>query len=100
MPAVGYSGSYWIDPETLDLIRVDIFADSIPFRLQLSKVRMSVEYGTLKAGIRKVTMPQSSVIEFVYRSGEVSRDDIEFARCPNLPGKPTSFSTARMPGHR
>jgi hypothetical protein len=85
--AVGYSGSYWVDPDTLDLIRLDIFADSIPFRLQLSKVRMSVEYGTLKAGNRNVAMPRSSVIEFVYRSGEVSRDDIEFARCREFTGQ-------------
>ncbi len=85
--AVGYSGSYWVDPDTLDLIRLDIFADAIPFRLQLSKVRMSVEYDAMKAGNRNVVMPRSSVIEFVYRSGEVSRDDIEFARCREFTGQ-------------
>ena len=85
--AVGYSGSFWIDPESLDLIRLDIAADSIPVRLQLVKARMSVEYGVVKAGSRNIVLPRSSVIEFVYRSGAVSRDDIEFARCREFAGR-------------
>jgi hypothetical protein len=47
---------------------------------------MSVEYGSMAAGSRIVAMPRSSVIEFTYRSGEISRDDIEFARCREFVG--------------
>ncbi len=31
---VGYHGSFWVDPETLDLIRLDASADDIPNRLK------------------------------------------------------------------
>jgi hypothetical protein len=85
--ALGYSGSWWADPDTLDLLRLDIDFNAIPSPLRLAKASVSIEYGTMKSGNREALMPQSSGIEFLYLSGAISRNGIEFARCREFTGQ-------------
>jgi hypothetical protein len=40
--ALGYSGSWWADPDSLDLIRLDISFDAIPPRLRLSEAGVTI----------------------------------------------------------
>lgn len=84
---VDYSGSWWIDPDTLDLLRLDIVAEEIPVHLRLSKLRMSIDYGAMNARGRQVSLALSSVIEMVHFSGEVHRDEIEFTNCREFSGE-------------
>ena len=83
---VNYSGSYWVDPNTLDLLRLDIAAEEIPAQLGLSSIGMSIEYGTRMSRNRPVVMALSSVIEMAHFSGDISRDDIEFTNCREFSG--------------
>ncbi len=50
---VEYRGSYWIDPATLDLLRMDIFVDDIPASVQLSKISIQIDYETQTTGDRR-----------------------------------------------
>jgi len=99
---IGYSGSYWVDPDTLDLIRVEVDADDIPFQLQLSSARLSTEFRTLKVGNKAVLLAQSSVLELVKLSGEISRDQIDFTQCREFSSQaalvPDSADAAVPPG--
>jgi hypothetical protein len=78
---VDYSGSFWVDAESLDLIRLDVHAGDIPAQLGLSAVNVSIDYGAMRAGERHVALAQASVIEMVKTSGEVSRNEIGFTQC-------------------
>jgi len=79
---LNYSGSWWVDPATLNLVRLDIAAEDIPAQLHLSSARIGIEYGE----VSDATLPQTAVIEFTKDSGEVSRDAIEFTRCRKFSG--------------
>ena len=79
---VTYSGSWWVDPVDLGLVRLDIIADDIPPHLQLSRARISIEYGDVSAAI----LPVNATIEFTKPSGEVSLDEIEFTHCRKFSG--------------
>jgi len=80
---VTYSGSWWVDPVDLDLVRLDVIADDIPPHLRLSRSRISIEYGDASAAI----LPARATIEFTKSSGEVSLDEIEFAHCRKFSGE-------------
>ncbi len=81
--SVNWSGSFWVDPRTLDLIRLDVNGDEIPEALQLSSAHIGIEYGVTDGAI----LPQSAVIELTKTSGEVSRNRIDFAACRKFTGE-------------
>ena len=47
---VGYHGSFWANAETLDLTRLDIYADNIPAGLGLAAVSDAMDYARVKIG--------------------------------------------------
>ena len=83
MADVNWSGSWWADPETLDLVRLDVNADDIPPELNLAAVRISVGYGRANLAI----FPRDALIEFEKTSGEISRDQIVFDNCRKFSGE-------------
>jgi hypothetical protein len=80
---VNFSGSWWVDPKSLDLVRLEVNADDIPALLQVARATIRIEYGAAEV----VILPQRAEIEFVRTSGEVSRDEIEFAHCRKFSGE-------------
>ena len=89
---VSYSGSFWVDPVSLDLIRLVVNADGIPDRLRLSGVRITIDYRGDNA------VPESAVLEMRKTTGEVSRDQIRFTNCRKFAGDATIvFDPAETP---
>jgi hypothetical protein len=86
---VSYRGSFRVDPESLDLIRMDIVADNIPPALQLTKVQIRLDFTTSGAGEKRMTRTGHSVIELVTSSGDVHRDEITFTNCRQFAGEST-----------
>jgi hypothetical protein len=78
---VEYRGTYWLDPATLDLLRMDIFVDNIPSSLQLAKISIQIDYETQTTGDSRATRTQHSLMQVVTSSGEIHRDEINFTHC-------------------
>src|SRR6185312_8838334 len=78
---VEYRGSYWIDPASLDLLRMDILVDDIPSSVQLAKISIQIDYETQTTDEIRATRTQHSLMEVVTSSGEIHRDEINFTHC-------------------
>ena len=78
---VATKGSFWFDAGSLELIRLDEFADQIPEELGLTGALTRVRYGRITDAVPGVLLPQSAEVELRHSSGELRRNKIEFAQC-------------------
>lgn len=79
---VGLDGSFWVDPATYDVVRLDLNADHIPPTLPLAELATSIRYArTLLAGRLEVLLPESADVRMVKNSGEVYVDQVQFTQC-------------------
>lgn len=78
---VGMQGSFWVDPVSLDLLRLESSADEIPAELPIVFFTSDVTYGRVQIGGRDVVLPQSGEMHMLNTSGEESRDTLEFTHC-------------------
>jgi hypothetical protein len=80
--SVGLKGSFWADPETYDVTRLELQADQIPPSLHISALTTSVNYGrTALSNKLAVLLPETAEVRLVKESGEISHDQIEFTYC-------------------
>jgi hypothetical protein len=78
---VSTRGSFWSDPVTYDLLRLDVQVEDIPPSLPLISSTQSIEYARTRIGEREVMLPQSAVLDMLQTSGEESRNLLEFTHC-------------------
>ena len=79
---VGLHGSFWADPKTFDVVRLDLKADNIPDTLPLAELITTIKYGRTVLGNRmEVLLPETADVRLVKQSGEISRDQVEFTHC-------------------
>ncbi len=79
---VGLHGSFWVDPATYDVVRVDLNADHIPPTLPISELVTSIRYArTILGGRLEVLLPESADVRMVKNSGEISVNQIQFTQC-------------------
>ena len=78
---VSTRGSFWVDPETLDLLRLDVHAEEIPPDLPYSGAISTVDYGRVRIGSSDTVLPQSAELILNYSSGLSSRNDLQFSQC-------------------
>jgi hypothetical protein len=76
-----YSGSFWVDQESLDIVRLETRAEAIPSDLDCSDAHQSVTYGRVRLGIRERLLPSSGELAIVNRDGHESRNTIGFSNC-------------------
>lgn len=74
-----YSGSFWVDQESLDIMRLETRAEEIPSDLDCSEVRHSITYGRPGPGER--VLPSAAELTIVSRDGRESRNTIAFSEC-------------------
>jgi len=80
--SVGLKGSFWVDPQTYDVTRLELNADAIPPSLPISRLNMSVNYGrTLLTNQVTVLLPETADVQLVKNSGEISHDQVAFTQC-------------------
>lgn len=76
---VGLHGSYWADPQTYDVVRLEVNADDFPPTLPLTEAMTSIDYArTRLADNLVVLLPESAEVRLVKFSGEISHNRIEF----------------------
>ena len=73
--------SYWVDPETKDLIRLEEFAVDIPPTLDIKENLTSVTYGRVKIGEAQVLLPLSAETTVSNVSGWRAKNHIDFSGC-------------------
>lgn len=78
----GYQGSFWIHPESLDLLRVEIQAFDIPGQLGLAEAKTTLVYGRMPIGQETVLLPVSTTATVVTTDGleNVNRIRVESCR--------------------
>lgn len=67
--AVAFQGAFWIDAETLDLMRLDIQAYDIPERLALAEANTSTGYRRLPIHGKSVLLPVEASLHMVLTRG-------------------------------
>jgi hypothetical protein len=90
----GIHGSFWADPETHDVRRLEIHADDLPLELLYADVFTAISYERVRVGETEQLLPQSADLRTVGIDGEESRDIIEFTHCQGFHTESTlSFET-------
>lgn len=79
---VGEEGSFWVDPHSLDFIRLESHANEIPPYLPVEEESKIVNYARTRIGERNVLLAQQADLHLVLKtSGEESYDRLEFTHC-------------------
>ncbi len=77
---IGYYGSFWADPQTLDVRRIELTGDEIPKELDLEATSDWVEYARVPIGGEPFLLPVESGLEMVVRDW-TSRNLTRFSNC-------------------
>jgi hypothetical protein len=78
---VAIKGSFWFDPASLDLIRLDVYGDEMPVELGLAASAVKTYYSREHIGKSEALLPQRAELVMTFFSGEVSRNVIAFSAC-------------------
>jgi hypothetical protein len=78
---VAERGSFWADPETYDLRRLEFHADEIPPELLYADISTTIYYNRVRIGESDVLLPQTADLRTTGVDGEESRNLIEFTHC-------------------
>lgn len=74
-------GSFWIDPETLDLLQIDIEGYAIPSELAVSAISDHTTYWRVMIGQRIVLLAQSSDFQLTQADRILKRNTAVFSNC-------------------
>ncbi|MGA2195048.1 MAG: hypothetical protein ABSH40_07230 [Bryobacteraceae bacterium] len=78
---VGMRGSFWADPETYDLRRLEYHAEEIPPDLLYADISTTIRYDRVRIGDRDVLLPQAADLRTTGVDGENKWNHIEFTHC-------------------
>jgi hypothetical protein len=74
-------GSFWIDPQTLELLQLDIEGYAIPSNLAVRSISDSTTYWRVLIGQRVVLLPRNSEFRLEYADGTGRRNASAFSNC-------------------
>jgi len=78
---VAARGSFWFDAASLDLIRLDVYGDGMPYSLKLAESVFRTSYARTKIGDADDLLPKRSELTMTHFDGAASRDVIDFSDC-------------------
>ena len=76
-----YSGSFWVNKESLDIIRLEHRAEDIPADLDCGDEHDSVNYGRVRLGTKDRLLPSAAELVLVSRGGRESLNSVVFSEC-------------------
>ena len=85
---VGFHGTFYLDPATLDVRRVEVIADEIPTELNVSRAETTVDYSRVRIGEEEFLLPAASELTMASAQA-VSRNWVRFASCRRFTGEST-----------
>ena len=84
--AVGYKGSFWVDSETLEMVRLEWKTDHIPRFVGLSSVQKSMRYRRVRIGNSEFVLPHHSELASFDDSGNYRLNIVNLERCLEFTG--------------
>jgi hypothetical protein len=78
---VGFRGSFWVDPETLDLTRLEAEADDIPPELRGVSAKTVIEYALIKIGRSEFLLPRFTDFRLTRGPGIEDRNITHYSQC-------------------
>ena len=95
---VAAKGSFWFDPVSLDLLRLDVYGDQMPAAVDLAEVLIRIYYARENIGASSALLPERSEVVLTHLSGEAYRNAIQFSRCREYQSESTiSFDAPAEP---
>lgn len=95
----GIEGSFWADPESLDLVRLEVRPDELPSYLGIRGMSTTLDYAPVRIGSRDLIVPQSAELWLAQTSGEESLNVVGFTQCRKFEAESSvSFSSAAAGG--
>jgi hypothetical protein len=84
---VGYHGSVYADPQSLDMQRLEVVADDIPLALGLAEATDRMEYAHVTIADGQFLLPEASELTLTGLDGSESRNRVHFAACRQFAGE-------------
>jgi hypothetical protein len=84
---VAYHGSFWVVPDTLDLVRLDVTADGIPLYLGLESSTKTLEYHRTAIGGSEFLLPFDAELRMTDLGGTENRNRTRFHGCRQYAGE-------------
>lgn len=79
---VGLHGSYWVDPRTFSVIRLEQYADTFPPTLNIRELAETVNFARTRLAENVLALlPETADLRMVKGSGEISHNLAEFTHC-------------------
>jgi hypothetical protein len=93
---VAERGSFWADPETYDLRRLEFHADEIPPELLYADISTTIDYNRVRIGASDILLPQTADMRTTGVDGVENLNHIEFTHCQGFHAESTLvFGAAR-----
>jgi len=90
--AVAFHGSFYADPATMDLRRVEVAAEDIPASLGVTAAETTVDYGRVKIGEETFLLPVDSEL-MMAMPDVIDRNWVRFSACRKFTGESTLLFT-------
>jgi len=84
-----YDGSFWADPETHQLLRLDIEAVDIPMSAGVTEVVTQIDYQRVALSGGSFVTPRRAQLTLRLASGDENRNDTEFLDCKDFQAEST-----------
>jgi hypothetical protein len=78
---VGVQGSFWVDAESLDLLRLTEKATGIPVELGMLDIGTTIDYARVKIGASEMLLPKTAEQIVTNLTGLQNRNDTAFSDC-------------------
>jgi len=86
---VAFKGSFWVDTETLDLVRLELTVDHIPPYIGVRLLQESMQYSLAKIRDTDVLLARKSEMSAIDASGNYSLNQINLKDCREFTGEST-----------
>lgn len=84
---VGYHGSFYADPVTFDMERIEVMADDIPPELMLASTEDKIDYAVTRIGESDFLLPAQSELSMVGMTGREEHNQVKFTSCRQFSGE-------------
>jgi hypothetical protein len=81
LTTVATKGSFWVDPESLELLQLDVIASEIEVGFPMAATHLSIGYGKVRLGRDIALIPQRSELLVTGSDGKLERNVVQFRRC-------------------
>jgi len=84
---VAFSGSFWADPETLEVLRLEVRAEEIPPNLPVLSAVTVIDYGKVPIGGSEALLPRRAELVMTETLGRQNLNRTEFTNCRQYVGE-------------